>query len=131
MNCPDTQHELEEVTRHGVTIDQCVYCGGAWFDAGEFDAIRQHKDSLGRQPPEAELIEEPEHGNRSCPRCGTSTLGLGFLGAERIDRCTSCRGIWVPGPKDIPGGPARGDAELDAALVALDLVIWIPISLTG
>jgi len=126
MNCPDTQHELEEVQRHGVSIDQCVYCGGAWFDAGEFDAIRRYKDGGTPQELEPALRLEHQEGTRPCPACERSTPGFGLLAGQRIDHCASCRGIWVPGSGDTPGGaqaPTALDLSLDVAWLLI-LVHW-------
>lgn len=39
MRCPKCGMELKEVNFKGVKIDTCFSCEGAWFDAGEIDAM--------------------------------------------------------------------------------------------
>lgn len=98
MNCPDSQHVLIERVRGGITTDQCPYCGGVWFDAGELESIqdsRKHGFTGGRAR-EVEFRVEPGRAKRLCPRCREASLQFGVLGMKRVDRCARCLGLWVP-----------------------------------
>jgi hypothetical protein len=39
MKCPKCGHDLKEVDLHGVKADQCTFCEGLFFDAGELDQV--------------------------------------------------------------------------------------------
>jgi uncharacterized protein with PIN domain len=41
MRCPKCGMELKEIDYKGVKVDKCFSCDGAWFDAGEIDALMQ------------------------------------------------------------------------------------------
>ncbi len=44
MKCPKCGMDLGEIELHGVRVDQCSYCGGIYFDAGEIDQLLRHND---------------------------------------------------------------------------------------
>ncbi|MFQ5478467.1 MAG: zf-TFIIB domain-containing protein [Candidatus Binatia bacterium] len=44
--CPRCGTELNEKDHSGVSIDECLSCGGIWLDAGELSAIEQ-RDTEG------------------------------------------------------------------------------------
>jgi ribosomal protein L32 len=37
MKCPKCGHDMVEKTVDGVSIDQCTFCEGIYFDAGELE----------------------------------------------------------------------------------------------
>ena len=39
--CPACERGMRKVTFHGVEIDECPFCAGQWFDAGEIETISQ------------------------------------------------------------------------------------------
>ncbi len=118
MKCPDSRHELREQIRHGVTVDQCQYCGGAWFDAGELEAIRRKSPRGARGSSEREIDLRPEEGlvRRHCPRCDAPTFQFGRLGGERVDRCSQCKGLWIPHKptQGLSGAPRNSEIDESA-----------------
>ncbi|MEZ4459817.1 MAG: zf-TFIIB domain-containing protein [bacterium] len=94
--CPDCSISLDPIQASYVELDQCPNCGGVWFDAKEFDAI------LGNRLAGHD-VEEALDGAafvrldaRPCPDGHGTMQGVAFGPAE-LDRCRSCRGIWVSG----------------------------------
>ena len=47
--CPKCGESLSERTMRSVTVDECLKCGGIWFDKGEFEEIaaRENEGWLG------------------------------------------------------------------------------------
>ena len=39
MRCPKCGHEMRETTLEGVVVDQCSFCEGIYFDAGELGQL--------------------------------------------------------------------------------------------
>jgi hypothetical protein len=39
MKCPKCGMDLKTISLHGVSVDQCAFCGGIFFDAGEVDQL--------------------------------------------------------------------------------------------
>ncbi|TDK18570.1 hypothetical protein E2F46_17215 [Luteimonas aestuarii] len=48
LRCPDDGSTLVPVMHHGVEVDVCPQCTGAWLDAGERDKILRAKPSTGQ-----------------------------------------------------------------------------------
>ena len=44
MKCPKCGHDMAELTLEGVRLDQCTYCEGIYFDAGELDELMAKRD---------------------------------------------------------------------------------------
>lgn len=44
MKCPKCGMDLQEISLHGVKVDQCSYCGGLFLDAGEVDQLMKGSD---------------------------------------------------------------------------------------
>jgi hypothetical protein len=45
MKCPKCGHDLVECDLEGVNVDQCGFCEGVFFDAGELDSLFLKHDS--------------------------------------------------------------------------------------
>jgi len=43
MVCPKCGGALTPTTHHGVTVEQCGHCGGAWFDKHQLDKAARHE----------------------------------------------------------------------------------------
>ena len=43
MRCPKCGESLTPTTHHGVTVEQCEHCGGAWFDKHQLDKAARHE----------------------------------------------------------------------------------------
>ncbi len=111
--CPDDGSKLVEIDRHGVIIDFCPTCHGAWFDVSELEEITEYAarrlarlkiETCGR---DLESLSDTELNQlfhrqfnlpvqtplRFCP-----CEGVGLEHKRRhdvtVDWCPLCRGIW-------------------------------------
>ena len=98
MKCPDCLGLLTARLTHGVRVDQCLACGGAWFDAGEFDAVRRSAAAGPVAPKSVELAFKPtpNRTTKRCPRCDEPSFASGEVGLVWVDRCRRCIGLWIP-----------------------------------
>ncbi len=46
MKCPKCGADLHTEEYHGIEIDRCGECHGAWFDAGEAESLLNHDDGF-------------------------------------------------------------------------------------
>jgi hypothetical protein len=46
MKCPKCGMDLQEISLHGVKVDQCAHCGGVFLDAGELDQLAKHDEGV-------------------------------------------------------------------------------------
>jgi len=107
LSCPLCEVALQQIDYHGVTIDTCSGCEGAWFDVGEIEEILQaarqasKEQSFQATPVDAGPAGEPPKRERAylpCPRCGTLMNRQNWERRSGIlvDFCRSC-GVWLGG----------------------------------
>ena len=97
MECPSCSKPLEQKSyRGGITVDECLWCHGVWFDKDELDAYRAAVEiqDRGEAPPVFQKKEQPE--NRACPKCASSSLADGEVRHILLSRCEQCYGYFVP-----------------------------------
>jgi len=46
MKCPKCGMDLQEISLHGVKVDQCANCGGVFLDKGELDQLEHHEHGV-------------------------------------------------------------------------------------
>lgn len=51
LTCPKCQNQMRQQHRGGVTIEQCVGCGGIFLDRGELEHLSQAANSYYGPPP--------------------------------------------------------------------------------
>ena len=44
MRCPKCGHEMKETALEGILVDQCTFCEGLYFDAGELGQLLLKRD---------------------------------------------------------------------------------------
>jgi Zn-finger nucleic acid-binding protein len=107
VTCPLCRVALHQIDFHGVAIDTCSTCEGAWFDLGEIEQILQaarqavKEDRFVPTPIEAAPGVEPPPRDRAylpCPRCGTlmNRQNWDRRSGILVDSCHSC-GVWLDG----------------------------------
>lgn len=100
MNCPACGHDLETQLVHSVGADECMNCGGVWFEKGEL------RKAMDEADPDANWLDlevwadqdrfEVEWSSRKCPKCAKAmaTISYGSTG-EIVDYCLDEHGIWL------------------------------------
>jgi len=75
---------MQALSLDGAEVDYCCFCGGAWLDRGEIEAIIAHP---------LPITPSGRESQRACPRCETNMAGAN-LGTLAIERCISCEGLY-------------------------------------
>lgn len=106
MNCPNCSETLRTIQYEGIEIETCDSCGGEWLDDEELKKIVKVRE-VRFDPEERKAIAqsativgvEVDLADRDlpCPKCGGQTDAINYGGDTGIliDRCTSCKGIWL------------------------------------
>ena len=108
MKCPNCKHDLRSIEYEGLQIETCDGCAGEWIDWGELGKIVRIRearfDAKGRRAIAESttitgIVLENVDRDLTCPKCGGTTDPVNYGGDTGIiiDRCTSCRGLWVDG----------------------------------
>jgi Zn-finger nucleic acid-binding protein len=115
----DCKSTLRSEELHGVEVDICEACGGAWFDADELEAVQSTAEP-DRQRDNFFSMNVP---GGKCPRCSPELLVAGYVGVEPVSRCAFCGGIWVPYPKPTPADQ-RDRAEVVLAMIKFAILTF-------
>jgi Zn-finger nucleic acid-binding protein len=99
MQCVRCDHDLLEMPYHGHNVHVCSGCGGMLVADRSLAPLLSHLerdllDSIDLSQPVAPI---PDEGAVDCPKCGKTCSNYGYMEmrAVFIDRCTSCRVIWL------------------------------------
>jgi Zn-finger nucleic acid-binding protein len=100
MICPACGEVLETHIAHSVEVEECLNCGGLWFDKGE---LRKAKNEA---EPDSNWLDfdvwadqddfQVAWSLRKCPKCAENmaTISYGSTG-ETVDYCLDGHGIWL------------------------------------
>lgn len=100
MKCSSCNAEMKTKKMGSQELDECPSCAAIWFDAGEFDHVKdemdpnlnwmdfdiwKHEDQFKFQAPA-----------KNCPKCNINmaTILYGNTDVE-VNFCEKCRGIWL------------------------------------
>ena len=99
VKCVKCPGELALVRVDDVDVDQCVDCGGIWFDALELERVLASPSSArALVAPPRRPADDDVRGR--CPRCrGDGALvRVASRGAPiHVDTCAVCGGKWLDG----------------------------------
>lgn len=133
MECPSCRKPLEQKSyRDGITVDECLWCRGVWFDPGELETYREALPSLRVEEGAQSLTFEPtsQDKERSCPRCQHNALVKGRINSIELEKCRDCRGVFVSGEQiailNHNTTPFAGDSALLGARFIDGLLIILP-----
>ena len=98
LKCPNCADELIEQSMYGILIDRCKGCGGIFFDRNELESILDIVEIIGDIELDEDEIDTTSIAERErifkCPHDG-EIMGKKIIGAETIDVCGKCGGIWL------------------------------------
>ena len=119
VQCPSCGGEFDAETIRSTTVAFCTKCDGLWLGAGDLDRltgleIESQLDDWMAEPTECRYCQTPLGFGAECVRCGRAPTiqcprGHGVMNAAlvevadrefEIDRCASCRGIWIDGHEE-------------------------------
>ncbi len=106
MLCPNCNTHLSTLHYEGISIETCSKCHGEWLDEAELGKlvrIREVKFNPDERRAIAEsttitgVVLKDADRDLKCPKCDGTTDPVNYGGDTGIviDRCTSCRGIWL------------------------------------
>ncbi len=100
MECPSCKHELKKLIYKDVDLDQCLSCGGMWFDGGELRKAKDKEDEFLRWL-DVDLFSDPKkfiggNSTMNCPNDKEPLYEILYDNADiKVDVCRKCQGIWV------------------------------------
>ena len=95
--CPECGDAMKHLQHVGEHLDECVSCGGVWFDEGELTAYA-HAKVQGRLREGA--LRHFFHGfpgdPQRCPACKAPALRDGHTEDHALRGCDACGGFFLP-----------------------------------
>lgn len=100
MKCPDCNNLLIEKRiidqpLYSVNVDECVICGGLWFDANELEAYRACVLPTTEYTVLPDITMDTNVDTATCCCCERKTLQSCYVGEHLIRRCSNCAGIFL------------------------------------
>jgi Zn-finger nucleic acid-binding protein len=93
---------MESMDFRGVSLDECIQCGGIWFDDGELKKLQTLGDQLSLHSAESQAVAQtksraPDRQPKLCPVCHEALTPFEYMYSSNIilDECDNCYGIWV------------------------------------
>lgn len=101
MKCPVCKISLRRIDNHGIALDECVQCGGVWFDTSELKKAIDSTDNALRwidfnlfEQEEGKFIHSVQ--GEICPQCGTQMTRFSYKeSGAAVSTCSSCKGAWL------------------------------------
>lgn len=100
MECPSCKHELKKIPYKDTELNQCINCGGLWFDGGEFVKMKDKEDEFLRWL-DVDLFSDPKqfvggYSTMTCPKDKQLLYEISYDNADiKVDVCNTCKGIWL------------------------------------
>lgn len=111
MKCPNCKIEMREIKSKShydapVILDQCLQCGGLWFDALEMFTIKHGESKSLEDAIDVEMVNVGKLKEQKvlksddfmCPRDGFKLepfKDLNFPKEIKVESCYECGGFWL------------------------------------
>ena len=94
MICPRDANELHTETEHGITIDRCNVCHGAWYDYDELAALEA---TVAGEEQRLGTVEFAKHQSvLACPSCSQTMHAFNYRAYNlELDACAEGHGFWL------------------------------------
>ena len=94
MNCPRDASELHAETEHGITVDRCAACRGAWYD---YDELAELESTVADEDQRTGMIEYSKHQSvLPCPACNEPMHAFNYRAYNlELDACAEGHGFWL------------------------------------
>lgn len=94
MICPRDASELHAETEHGITVDRCVACRGAWYD---YDELAELESTVAGEEERIGMIEFAKHQSvLFCPACNEPMHAFNYRAYNlELDACAAGHGFWL------------------------------------
>ena len=100
MECPNCKNELKKLIYKDIKLDQCLYCGGIWFDGGELRNAKDKDEEFIRWL-NTDLFSDPKqfsgsYSTMTCPKDKEPLYEIFYDNADvKVDVCRKCQGVWL------------------------------------
>lgn len=93
-NCPRDGTALHTENEHGVEVDRCATCKGAWYDYDELAALEA---TVGDEDDRRGTIEYSKHeSSLQCPICEAPMHAFNYRAYNlELDACAEGHGFWL------------------------------------
>ena len=98
MRCPKCRADMEQIDHEGTEVDRCTICHGIWFDAGEFEVLRDKQTATAIDIGDRKTSAQSNTIDRyQCPRCGGAMVRVVDPTQTHIwyETCSSCSGSYL------------------------------------
>ena len=94
MFCPRDGGELKTEREHGIDVDRCVTCRGAWYDYDELAALEA---TIADDEQRLGTIEYAKHESTlQCPVCDAPMHAFDYRAYNlELDACAEGHGWWL------------------------------------
>jgi Zn-finger nucleic acid-binding protein len=94
LKCPRDQSLLKEGHEHGVEIDRCGTCGGAWYDNDELSMLEA---TVADEDSRRGMIDYAKRDSElHCPVCKQKMRAFNYRANNlELDACTEDHGFWL------------------------------------
>ena len=116
--CPHCRVDLKVLTHSGINWSGCPKCEGVWLAAPDLvKALRLYAADQGVALETIALLEGAARPSAlHCPQCPASTLQVITLRGVEVEKCVSCRGVFLN----------RGEGEVIAQRLVFASATWEP-----
>jgi len=94
LACPRDKTPLTMGTEHGIEVDGCPQCGGAWFEDEELEAL---ESTVAADHYRSGMIDYAKReSDLNCPVCGKRMRAFNYRAYNlELDACTDEHGFWL------------------------------------
>jgi Zn-finger nucleic acid-binding protein len=94
MICPRDANELHTETEHGIIIDRCHACQGAWYD---YEELAELEATVADDEQRVGTVEYAKHQSvLPCPSCGQTMHAFNYRAYNlELDACAEGHGFWL------------------------------------
>ena len=98
-NCPRDGSMLKSAIEHGIEVDRCAQCGGAWYDNDELGLLEA---TVADDDSRRGMIEYAKRDSElKCVVCGKPMRAFNYRAYNlELDACTDEHGFWLDANED-------------------------------
>jgi Zn-finger nucleic acid-binding protein len=100
LDCPRDGTRLERASEHGITIDRCPTCKGAWYDQDEL-ALLEATSGADADQRRGSIDYAVRESSLNCPVCHGELQAFNYRAYNlELDACKQEHGFWLDRGED-------------------------------
>jgi Zn-finger nucleic acid-binding protein len=94
LKCPRDETVLNIGKEHGIEVDRCPTCEGAWFEDEELEAL---ESTVAEDHHRSGMIDYAKRDSHlKCPVCGREMMAFNYRAHNlELEACTEEHGFWL------------------------------------